>query len=494
MTENNENKINPEPDETGTTKDNTSFCKAEAASTTPEATEKKETINKKKRAKNLPPPKEKPKIKNVKYSGKNPFMLILEQHSAHRAKIAKIIVLATCVIALILLLIHRVHKYAEAKALRQEIEKTEANLKKIEQEMDSAQGYSKSKKVFEAFKWIEYIVERDYSNKNKWERRRQSFLDKISDMKPDIGGDYVVPSTGIDMVFIPRGQFFMGSYPKETSSREEELPRRLVTISHDFWIARTETTNMQFNEIFPTSKPDSWNGFRLDLPFQPVVRVDWHRAAKYCEKLTEMERKSGRLPEGYEYRLPTEAEWEYACRAGTDTYYFWGNEFGIKGAQFANSLDKRSAARFAWKSGPDMADWDGYFVSARVSSYKPNAFQLFDMSGNVWEWCYDWYNPRAYKDLPAIDPVQLEPIVSSIEIKTDFDRRYEAECTSKVLRGGSWGNLPADLRSAKRSSSFPEDGRNTGIGFRVVLAPCLSQSLQAQNSMEKKEKQVEDKN
>ncbi len=431
------------------------------------------------------------KLHNIKSPAVNPFLMILDQHSAHRVRIVKAVALATLVSVLILLAYFWICKKMEKDALDKEIHGAEEALGLIEKDMSSKSGYARSKLVFESFKWIDHISERDPLNRIKWEKKRQSFLDKIIDVKPEIGADFVVPSAALDMVFIPRGQFLMGRLPKEPGANSDELPQRLVTLSYDFWIMRTEISNAQFNELYPGRSPESWDGFRLNLPAQPLVRVDWHTAQKFCEKLTEMERKAGRVPEGYEYRLPTEAEWEYSCRAGTDTFYYWGSEFGAKGAEFANSLDKKAAARFGWKSGSDMADADGYLVSARTSSYKPNAFSLYDMSGNVWEWCYDWYNPRAYKDLPALNPVQAEPVVASIEIKTDFDRRYNADCTSKVLRGGSWGNLPLDCRSATRSASYPEDARNTGIGFRVAMAPLIippKSDLEARKSSKQESK------
>ncbi|MDP2816110.1 MAG: formylglycine-generating enzyme family protein [Rectinemataceae bacterium] len=210
----------------------------------------------------------------------------------------------------------------------------------------------------------------------------------------------------------------------------------------------------------------------LDKLFQPAVMLDWHMATSFCSAITEREKKAGRLPESYEYRLPTEAEWEYACKAGTTTAFFWGNSFGNDGAKFANTFDIKTSRIHKWRTEKGMADNDKYVASSPAGSFKPNAFGLYDMSGNVWEWCYDWYNPRAYKELDIVAPVQTKPVATELEMRGTFDRPYTIEGTSRALRGGSWGNLPSDCRSAARDSAVPET-KDTGIGFRIVLAPGI---------------------
>ena len=282
------------------------------------------------------------------------------------------------------------------------------------------------------------------------------------------GEDFIVPSAHLDMVGIPAGRFRMGG------SMDNEMPVREVTIAHPFWIARTEVTNRQIQMLIPGFNSLNWGEFRLNLPSQPAVRVRWDQAVMYCRKLTELERVAGRLPSGYEYRLPTEAEWEYACRAGTSTNYYWGDEFGNEGAKYANGLDYQSAERFQWRLPPiaGAADDDGHRVTAPVASFQPNAWKLYDMSGNAAEWCYDWYDPKAYSDpaMAGADPVKRDPVSVGFTRYRPFDAgTWTTETACRVIRGGDWGMEPKKLRSAYRFFMPPNES-DTAVGFRPVLA------------------------
>lgn len=200
----------------------------------------------------------------------------------------------------------------------------------------------------------------------------------------------------------------------------------------------------------------------------------WDQAVMYCRKLTELERAAGRLPSGYEYRLPTETEWEYACRAGTSTNYYWGDEFGNEGAKYANGLDFKSAERFQWRLPPisRAADDDGHRVAAPARCFQPNAWGLYDMSGNAAEWCYDWYDPKAYSDpaMAGADPVKRDPVSVGFTRYRPFDAgTWTTETACRVIRGGDWGMEPKKLRSAYRFFMPPNES-DTAVGFRPVLA------------------------
>jgi formylglycine-generating enzyme required for sulfatase activity len=175
----------------------------------------------------------------------------------------------------------------------------------------------------------------------------------------------------------------------------------------------------------------------------PVVNVTWNEAVKFCEWLSRKEKRT--------YALPTEAEWEYACRAGTRTRYYSGDDeaslkkvANIQDASLKAKLDADYAKHYVFQS------WDdGYPFTAPVGSFQPNGWGLYDMHGNVWQWCADWYGKDYYGNSPIKDP------------KGPESGKY------RVLRGGSWGTNPRNCRSARRGI---EPGvRRDSNGFRVVL-------------------------
>ena len=237
----------------------------------------------------------------------------------------------------------------------------------------------------------------------------------------------------LKMEYIPAGSFLMGSDRFEKGHMEHEK-LRTVTISDGFWMAAYETTQKQWRSI-TLRNPSGFAELDKELP---VENVTWYQAMAFCKELTELEKKAGRLPDGYIYTLPTEAQWEYACRAGTRTALNNGTNLTSENQSCPN-LDK-----LGWYY--ENSDKKTHLVGQLES----NAWGLYDMHGNVWEWCYDWL--ADYAAGPIKDPAG--PMSGRM----------------RVTRGGSWLYFPKNSRSAARFGSEPDSKTNT-LGFRVVLAP-----------------------
>ena len=258
----------------------------------------------------------------------------------------------------------------------------------------------------------------------------------------------------LEMVWIPPGEFMMGSklsasevarkYGGEAKYFEGEVPRHKVTITGGFWLGKYEVTNAQYRRRQSSHSSGEYKGHSLDGADQPVVEVSWEDAKAFCKWVSE---KTGRP-----YGLPTEAQWEYACRAGTDTVRYWGDDDASMG-QYANVYDRtgKEAFNFDWESADTT---DGFKVSAPVGRFKANAFGLYDMIGNVWEWCADWYDEDYYGSSPSKNPTG--PTSGS----------------SRVLRGGSWIDSPRYCRSANRYRSTPGN-RYLHLGFRLAASPAV---------------------
>lgn len=231
-----------------------------------------------------------------------------------------------------------------------------------------------------------------------------------------------VPNLGTDFVYIAPGSFQMGS----NEGHSDEKPVHTVKITQGYWLGKTEVTQAEYHKLMGNN-PSRFKGDN-----NPVETVSWNDVTTFCRKLTEQERKLGRLPTGYEYRLPTEAEWEYAARGGShgrDTKYSGSDDL----------------ANVAWYSGSSNK-------TRLVGQKQANELGLFDMSGNVWEWCYDWYG--------------------SYSSDTHTDPTGPQSGSYRVYRGGGWGNDASDCRVAGRSHYTPTF-TNYGLGFRVALAPTV---------------------
>ncbi len=232
----------------------------------------------------------------------------------------------------------------------------------------------------------------------------------------------------LEMVWCPPGQFTMGSPPSEQdrSGNEDQVA---VTLTSGFWLGRTEVTQGQWQAVMGT---EPWKGqdYVREGSDYPATYVSWEDAVKFCEALTTREIAAGRLPKGLVYQLPTEAQWEYACRAGTTSSYSFGD-------------DASRLGEYAWF---DANAWDiDEKYAHRVGTKRENAWHLYDMHGNLWEWCRDWYEEKL--------PGGRAPLVSTVG-------------SFRVLRGGSWFFSPQFCRSAYRDWYSPSS-RDYYLGFRV---------------------------
>ncbi len=230
-------------------------------------------------------------------------------------------------------------------------------------------------------------------------------------------------SVGMELVFVEPGTFQMGSDSEEAS--DDETPHD-VTLSNGFWMGAYEVTQAEWKAVMGDNPSD------FKDPRAPVETVDWNLVNEYCRKLTESERRARRLPEGWSYHLPTEAQWEYACRAGTKTEYFFGDDLQPDQANFGASAIGKTVT---------------------VGRYQPNKWGLYDMHGNVYEWCWDWYGD--YEPGPDGQPVK-DPV-------------GPASGGIRVGRGGGWYDVAGSCRSANRYGNYP-DGDVSILGFRVALS------------------------
>ena len=249
------------------------------------------------------------------------------------------------------------------------------------------------------------------------------------------------------LVLAPAGTFMMGSKfsPAENAKRYDcpekyfalESPRHKVTITKPFYIGVYEITQPQYVAVMGSGalpwlyqeqkKPKMLTKLGPDYP---ASWVHWHEAMEFCSKLSKTL--------GRKVSLPTEAQWEYACRAGTETAFCFGD-------------DPSKLSEYGWWIENELGD-DGERFGTRAGGLKkPNAWGLYDMHGNVWEWCRDWFDKDFYASGNTVDPVNTK----------------EAKCAT--CRGGSWYNPNHILRSASRNNWYPPTYRHYNVGFRVVV-------------------------
>lgn len=270
-----------------------------------------------------------------------------------------------------------------------------------------------------------------------------------------------VNSMGMQLVLIPAGEFVMGSPDSEHLRSEDEGPQHTVRITRPFYLGVYEVTRQEFAqfaeavELKPTrgwgynaqqrnmviDEQASWRSWGVkQSDSSPVVNVSWEDCHGFCQWLSEKE--------GRKYRLPTEAEWEYACRAGTTTPYYSGDRSAdlFRAGNTADASTKLYLPKTTWTAGLD----DGWPFTSPVGRFAPNSFGLYDMYGNAAEWCADWYDETYYARSPADDP--QGPLTG----------------TKRVVRGGSWYDFgESGSRSAARNNFGPTSAWYD-IGFRVV--------------------------
>jgi len=257
---------------------------------------------------------------------------------------------------------------------------------------------------------------------------------------PQTGQAYTEPNTGIVLVWIPPGCFTMGSLETEKDRSVNEAPHQVCP--KGFWLGKTEVTNTQYRQFEPGHDSGSYESQNLNAPDQPVVRVKWQEAVAYADWLSNKT--------GLRFRLPTEAEWEYAARAGKTNSRTWGDDPN-QACRHANIYDEtaRKVKPFNWANYPCE---DGYVAVAPAGKYAANAFGLHDMLGNVAEWTCSEYD-SAY----AGGETRCAP-------------RNATAGGRRVLRGGSWSDYPGLVRFAYRFPAAPEYGK-FDLGFRLVLEP-----------------------
>ncbi|MBR6435520.1 MAG: SUMF1/EgtB/PvdO family nonheme iron enzyme, partial [Thermoguttaceae bacterium] len=266
------------------------------------------------------------------------------------------------------------------------------------------------------------------------ERKRKESLQTLFVSGTKAGERKTVDINNVEFAFrwCPAGKFMMGSIPAQQHS---------VILTQGFWMMETEVTQKQWKAIMD-SNPSCFKGDDL-----PVEQVSWNDCQEFCQKCSQM---------SFPVELPTEAQWEYACRAGSTTEYFWGNTLNGDKAN-CNGTE------------PYGTNIKGKFIgrTTPVGSYEPNSWGLYDMLGNVQEWCKDWY-----MEYPSVGFIEL---FFGQFIKCVKDPEGPSFGYYRVHRGGGWNNIASFCRSAYRCFNRP-DRREINLGFRCIISNIDSDS------------------
>ncbi len=286
-------------------------------------------------------------------------------------------------------------------------------------------------------------------------------LNSLKESSPRPGEIWTESLTGMQFIYVPKGCFQMGqthaeeAYLIRTVGEDEyfryfadEKPRHTVCVD-GFWMGRYEVTVGQWKWFMRDTHYNCkregtkfWRcgaiarpkGFK-QVGDEPVCCVSWKEVQAFIRWLV---RKTG-----WRFRLPTEAEWEYAARGGTETFWYWGDKVDATACRYASVADRAHGWEYNFPCD------DGYAFTAPIGRFLPNRFGLYDMLGNVWEWCQDWYDRYYYARSPRNNP------------KGPKNGAY------RVIRGGSWRYYPSYVRCANRGNDKP-DSRDDDLGFRLV--------------------------
>ncbi|NEO27622.1 MAG: formylglycine-generating enzyme family protein, partial [Kamptonema sp. SIO4C4] len=264
----------------------------------------------------------------------------------------------------------------------------------------------------------------------------------------------------LEMVAIPAGQFMMGAPESEEGSQDDERPQHQVTVP-SFFMGKTPITQAQWRQVasFPKVQRDldpDPSHFKGDD--RPVEKVSWYDALEFCARLSQQT--------GQNYRLPSEAEWEYACRAGTTTPFYFGATIttdlaNYRGTDWTNDEGKTYPSFYG--NGP-RGEYREETTS--VGTFPPNAFGLYDLHGNVWEWCADPWHDN-YNDAPQ-DGRVWDKNDNRYQNLSDHLAEFLKDERNHILRGGSWYLIPVNCRSANRYDYVP-GSLSDDVGFRVAL-------------------------
>ncbi len=263
------------------------------------------------------------------------------------------------------------------------------------------------------------------------------------------------PVTGMEFVWIEGGCYKMGQSETEAADiiakegktkyrrfYDDEMPEHKVCVD-GLWVGAYEVTNKQFRIFQPDHSSKDYKGMTLNSDKQPAVYVSWTQAKSFAQWLTDKNQGNKK------FRLPTEAEWEYICKAGTKSSRFWGDD-SDDACRYGNVFDRTAQKKDTLPLRNHDCD-DGYVVTAPVGSFEPNPYGIYDLLGNVWEWVEDDYLKDGYKTYSKNNPV------------------YKSDGSSnKVRRGGSWADEPPSVRCSNRGNRSAEQ-QNNKIGFRLVF-------------------------